>query len=648
MQKLLAILFVFLSVQLFATNINDTIYTTNEDCCVEILLPSVHFSDKLFITSSVEGTYIEKKSSNSQTVVVYHHRQIKGTHTLYIINNAEPTPKVQTITVVVRSKTWWMWMVFSIVGGLGLFLFGVHYMSDGFVRLLGHRFSSIVQQFSKTSGEAVVSGALLTTFLQSSSASSIFLMQLIHNRLITFKQTVGIIIGGALGTTITLQIIALRINNYALLLIAIGFILTFLFKHIKVKQTGQIFTGLGFLYLGLLIMTDGALQIKTVDAVLQYLTSFSNPLAGIVVGIVFTALTQSASAFIGILIMLSSVGLLSLQASIPLLIGSNIGTSVPVLLDSLNRTAEARKVAWFHLFYRILVALNFIFWIDTFSNLVESISTWINHGRPVSVPHLIANAHTIMYLSVTLFFMPFIPLLYHYFSQIMPAADKDDAFSPKYLNDESLDTPNIAIVLAKKEIMHTANIVYKMVENLLPSFLQKDLKKIDEIEHAEKRVNVLRDHITHFLIELNNKNQHIETAKEIFKLLSIVKELEEIADIVDTNLLPKARFWANSSLNFSDEGKQELEQFHKHCLSHLQSVMQAMASYDLKTAKKLKKIEKMSTSIAYQLEKSHYARLMSQVEASIQSSKTHIELIGLMQAIIRHATQIVRILYEYK
>jgi phosphate:Na+ symporter len=280
--------------------------------------------------------------------------------------------------------------------------------------------------------------------------------------------------------------------------------------------------------------------------------------------------------------------------------------------------------------------------------LVESISTWINQGRPVSVPHLIANAHTIMYVSVTLLFMPFIPLLYHYFSQIMPASNKDDAFSPKYLNDESLDTPNIAIVLAKKEIMHTANIVYKMVEDLLPSFLQKDLKKIDEIEHAEKRVNILRDHITSFLIELNNKNQHIETAKEIFKLLSIVKELEEIADIVDTNLLPKARFWANSSLNFSDEGKQELEQFHKHCLSHLQSVIKTMASYDVKTAKKLKKIEKMSTSIAYQLEKSHYARLMSQVEASIQSSKTHIELIGLMQAIIRHSTQIVRILYEYE
>ncbi len=648
MQKILTIILVLISVQLFAFHLNDTIYTTCEDSCIEILLPNIYFSSDFIISSSVEGTSIEKKSINNQTIVIYHHRQIKGLHTLYIVHDLEFTPKVQTITIVVRSKAWWMWMIFSIIGGLGLFLFGVHYMSDGFVRLLGHRFSNIVQEFSKASGGAVVSGVLLTTFLQSSSASSIFLMQLIHNRLMTFKQTVGIIIGGALGTTITLQIIALQINKYALLLIAIGFIFTFLFKHIKIKQVGQIFTGLGFLYLGLLIMTDGALQIKTLDTVLQYLISFTNPFAGIVVGIVFTTLTQSASAFIGILIMLSSVGVLSLPASIPLLIGSNIGTSVPVLLDSFNRTAEARKVAWFHLFYRLLVALIFIFWIGQFSSLVEAISTYFNQGRPVSVPHLIANAHTIMYVSVTLLFMPFIPLLYQYFSQFMPTSRKDDAFSPKYLNDESLNMPNIAIVLAKKEIMHTANIVYKMVEDLLPSFLQKDLKKIEEIEYAEKRVNVLRDHITRFLIELNHKNQHIETAKEIFKLLSIVKELEEIADIVDTNLLPKARFWANSSLNFSIEGKQELEQFHKHCLSHLQSVIQAMASHNVKTAKKLKKVEKMSTSIAYQLEKSHYARLMSQVEASIQSSKTHIELIGLMQAIIRHATQIVRIMYEYE
>ncbi|MCX7863399.1 MAG: Na/Pi cotransporter family protein [Bacteroidales bacterium] len=633
----------FLSYLVYAHSLNDTIYTTTEDSLVTIVLPG----DRVHCFSSVPGTLCKQVYQDNRLLLYYHHRHIKGTHTIYIINPSLSPYPTHIVNVVVRSKTWWIWMIFTILGGLGLFLFGIHYMSDGFVRLLGHKLSAIVQQLSRSSPESILAGTLLTTFLQSSSASSIFLMQLVHNRLSTFKQTVGIIIGGALGTTITLQIIALRINNYALFLIAIGFILTFLFNQAKIKNIGQIVTGLGLLYLGLLIMTDGALQIKTIDSVMHFLTSLSNPLAGIIIGIVFTTLTQSASAFIGILMTLGSIGALSLDTSVSLLIGSNIGTSFPVIMDSFNKQAEARNVAWFHLFYRIIVALFFIFWISEFARIVESLSVWFNGGSSVSMPHLIANAHTFMYVSITLLFMPFISLLYRYFSRIIAVSEQVDPYKPKYITDESLDTPNIAIVLAKKETLHLANIVVSMVEQLLPAFLNKDTKRIEKIEQAEKMVNVLRDHITRFLIELNKRNQHLETAKEIYKLLSIVKELEEIADIVDTNLIPKAHFWATSVINFSDEGKQELERFHQHCLKHLLSVIQAMAAFDIKKAKKLKKNEKQTILLAYQLEKSHYTRLMSEVEATVQSSKTHIELIGLLQAITRHATQIVRILYEF-
>jgi|YNPMSStandDraft_1061717.scaffolds.fasta_scaffold00165_5 phosphate:Na+ symporter len=601
----------------------------------------------VFVFSSVLETKFDIKKEKFVSQIYYYHQGNKGHHYVSIKKRTNQDFFVENYIIIVRSKTWWIWLLFGILGGLGLFLFGINFMSDGFVRFNEHKISQSVQRLSSNTGKSVIAGVFLTTILQSSSAGSIFMMRLVESRLMNFRQTIGIIIGGALGTTVTLQIIALKLNTYALFLIAIGFIFSFLTQNIRFRQIGQILSGLGFLYLGLLIMSENALELKNIESVTSILLKISNPFTGIFAGILFTAITQSASAFIGILMMLGSAGIISLDTAIPLFIGSNIGTSVPVLLASKNKSKEAQNVAMFHLLYRLLVASIFVFWIHEYSKIVIYVSEYLNKGNEVSLPHLIANAHTIMYLIVTVLFLPFIPLLYKYFSKYIRPSVKDDPFKPKYITEQSLESPGIALVLAKKEILHLANIVKKMVEDLLPAFLNKEKKIIYELEIDEKKVNAIRDEITYFLIKLNKNNIQIEMAREIYKLLGILKELEEIADIVDTNLLPKAKYWSNTSYDFSEDGKKELILFHEHCTKHLNSVVQAMVSFDTKSAKRLKKNEKETIRIAYELSKSHFSRLIEEVEATVQSSKTHIELIGLMQAITRHATQIIRILYDF-
>ncbi len=598
------------------------------------------------ISSNLKSSYkIRKELFVSQ--ICYYYQENKGEHHVSILKETNKGVIVENYVIIVRDKSWWIWLLFSILGGLGLFLFGINFMSDGFVRFNEHKISQFIQRLSSKTSNSVIAGVFLTTILQSSSASSIFLMRLVENRLMNFKQTIGIIIGGALGTTITLQIIALKLNTYALYFIAIGFIFSFLTQNIRFRQIGQVLSGLGFLYLGLLIMSEQALQLKNLESITNILSKMYNPFTAILTGIIFTAITQSASAFIGILMMLGSAGLITLDAAIPLFIGSNIGTSVPVLIASNQKPKDAQNIAIFHLLYRLLVALLFVFWISNYSQFVIYASEYINNGKPVSMPHLIANAHTIMYLIVTLLCLPFIHLMYQYFSKIIRPSKDEDPFKPKYIKEQSLESPGIALFLAKKETLHLANIVKKMVEELLPAFLEKDMKKISELEFLEKKVNIIRDEITRFLIKLNKANIHIEMAREIYKLLGIVKELEEIADIVDTNLLPKAKYWSNTDYDFSEEGRKELISFHQHCVTHLNSVVQVMVSFDTKSAKKLKKSEKETIRIAYELEKSHFSRLIEEVEATVKSSKTHIELIGLMQAITRHATQIVRILYDF-
>jgi len=216
----------------------------------------------------------------------------------------------------------------------------------------------------------------------------------------------------------------------------------------------------------------------------------------------------------------------------------------------------------------------------------------------------------------------------------------------KYINEQSLKTPSIALLLAKKETMHMANIVKGMVHKLLPLFVNKDKKLLQELEKEEQAVNMLRDQITDFLLQLSKQNVTEDLIKDSFKLLAIVKELEEIGDIIDTNLLPKARYWIENNYDFSEQGKQELQEYHSRCFKLISMVVDVMAKYDEYKATKIKKKEKENIKLAYDLEKSHFARLIEHVDKTVQSSKTHIELLGLMQAINRHSTQIVRILYD--
>ncbi len=553
--------------------------------------------------------------------------------------------KLTARTVIVRSSTWWFWTLFGIIGGLGLFLFGINYMSDGFIRLMGNRLHKIIQRFSRNAVTSINSGVILTTIMQSSSAVSIFLTKLVDNELMTFRQTLGVVVGAALGTTVTLQIIALQINAYALLLISVGFVLSFLIKKTTVKRIGQIFTGLGLLYLGLLLMSQAASVIKTVPEISGFLTNLSNPFTGVLIGILFTAITQSASAFIGLLIMLGSLNLISLEASVSLFIGSNIGTSIPVLLAIGDVENEAKWVAYFHLIYRIIGASLFIFWIGPFTDLVVRVSDLFSSH--ISLPHLIANAHTIMYVILTIILTPFLTFAYNHMKKFVKADESGSSLlKPKYINDQALETPSIAIILAKKEIMHMANITKKMVEQIAPLFLNKDKKILTELEKHEKAVNSLRDSITDYLLKLNKGNLSEESLKESYKLLAIVKELEEIGDIIDTNLLPKARYWIENNLEFSEQGKTELMEFHHRCYKLVTMVTDVMVNFDEHKVRKIKKKEKENIQLVFDFEKSHFTRLIEHVDKSLQSSKTHIELLGLMQAITRHATQIVRILYD--
>ena len=254
-----------------------------------------------------------------------------------------------------REKNWFFFLVAGFIGGLGLFLLGMTMMSEGMRSVAGERMRSVLSHLTHHKLIALGVGALLTTIIQSSSASTVMLVSFVHSKLMKFRQTLGIILGAGIGTTITAQVIAFNLTDYALLMIGMGFLLNFFFQSKKIRYIGRIILGFGILFFGMHVMSESMQPLKSHAPFIHMMLKLERPLIGILAGAVFTALIQSSSAFIGIMITLSLQGLLTLEASVPLILGANIGTSATALLASIKTTSEAQKVAIAHALFKVLV-----------------------------------------------------------------------------------------------------------------------------------------------------------------------------------------------------------------------------------------------------------------------------------------------------
>jgi phosphate:Na+ symporter len=594
--------------------------------------------------------FFTKRTSNQKGIVEFNYTPGKasGEYLLALcLPDEQDRSNILIYKVTVRNSYWWLMVLFGLLGGLGLFLFGINFMSEGLQHSAGNKMRTILGTLTNNRFAGMGIGVFVTTIIQSSSATSVMLISFVDSGLMRFKQSIAVIIGAALGTTITIQLVALNASKYALAFVALGFLLSFFSKVHHIKHIGQIITGLGLLFLGLLIMSDSVIPLKTFQPVIDTLIEMENPIIGILAGIIFTAITQSASAFIGVLIILGQQGLLSLEASIPLLIGANVGTSVTAIIAAVGTSSEAKKVAFAHTAYRIFGALLIVWWIPSFADIVRSFSKAIV-GSSASIPLQIANSHTLFYIGLTILSIPFTGLFSKLIDRIVPV--KNDPLpsflTVQFLDNNLLSTPSLALNLAKQETIRMANIVQDMTNDILLPFITKEPHVLSDIEKNERLVNFLRDQNTKYLLQISRQNVHEENTREAFQMMAVVKEIEQIADIISTNLLPKARYWVSNEFSFSDEGKKEIVTYHNLCQKQLRKAIEVFRDVNLEKAKTLKKRYKEYSTLALELEKSHFNRLVSEVEQSVGSSNIHIELLGMLNAITRHATNIARILLK--
>lgn len=556
--------------------------------------------------------------------------------------------------VFARKTNWVFLLIAGLMGGLGLFLLGMNMMSDGMQNAAGDKMRTILSQITHNRFIAVSMGTFITMALQSSSATTVMLVSFVHSKLMKFRQTIGVILGAGIGTTITVQLIAFKITDYALLMIGLGFMINFLFQSNKIRNIGKSILGFGILFFGMHIMSESMFPLRSYSPFIDAIIKLENPLLGILAGTIFTALIQSSAAFIGIMIVLATQGLISLEASIALLLGANIGTAITAILASLKTDREAKQVAIAHTLLKVVGVLIFLFWIPQFAELIEKISPKSVFPKgdfntlAETVPRQIANAHTVFNIVLTCLILPFTNLFARFVEKILPVKlVEKSVLKTVYLDYGMVKNSSLALSLAKKETLRMGRLVQDMTGDIIIPYLVKKSEVLDDIKKKEEEVNFLRDEINHYILKITRENLNEERVNESFQLLYTVKEFEQIADLVSTNMIGKAYNWSNSKLEFSEEGKNEIVDYHTRTQKQLSRALAVFESVNLEKAKAMKEKYKHYRNLEIELEKQHFERLRDEVTETISSSKSHVELMTFLRAINGHATNIARILLKW-
>lgn len=475
-------------------------------------------------------------------------------------------------------------MFTELFGGLGLFLYGMEMMSNGMKIAAGNKMRSLLEKLTSNRFLAVGVGAFVTMVIQSSSATTVMLVSFVNSGLLTFVQGLGVILGSNIGSTITAQIVAFKVTDYALALVAVGALMALFSKKDSSKNIGFVILGFGLLFYGMKVMSDTMAPLRENAMFNDILISLENPFMGILAGAAFTALIQSSSATTGIVITLASGGSISLEAGIPLILGANVGTCVTALLAGLNASREAKRVAIAHVTFNLLGVGLFCFWIPTFAEFISQTSG--------NIPRQIANAHTIFNILATVVFIPFTPLVAKLIIKYFPDEDINrDISKPKvmHLNNDVFDTPTVAISNAQAEIRGVIGLLERVVGSVAKPFISTeslhDIEDEEEdfeagLQNRMEKITFLNKEISSYLIKVNNQDLNDVQSREVFTLVSVVHNINSVKNSVNLRLHDLLIKKESQTEELSDNLIQEVESYHKKIVKQIKRLGKFFEKYD--------------------------------------------------------------------
>jgi len=454
----------------------------------------------------------------------------------------------------------WIPVGLGLIGGLALFLFGLQQMTGGLKLAGGSAMRQVLSKLTRNRFSAALAGTLVTAVIQSSSVTTVLVVGFISAGVLSFANSIGVILGANIGTTITAQIIAFKITESALILVAGGLILQWMNKRQVLRHYGTILIGLGLIFLGMEAMSDATRPLRDYEPFIHAMAALRNPVAGILVGAAFTALVQSSSATTGIVIILASQKVIPLEGGIALILGANIGTCVTALLSTVGAPRAALQAATAHVIFNVAGVLVWIGFIPALGSLVESISP------PEDVARQVANAHTIFNIANALLFIGFTPQLARLIQRMVPekAPRATGSGQAEFIKDYYLDHPAEALDQAWRETARLARWSHELVQDGLSAFLSNHHEKLLACREADARIDRLHQEIIEYLGRLGAKDLSPEESHGIYRCSSAVNYWENIADIMETEFASEAEKIQDRSLQISPQTMAQLKPIVEH------------------------------------------------------------------------------------
>jgi len=527
-------------------------------------------------------------------------------------------------------RRWYLLTIAGLVGGLCLFLFGLYYGSKGLRRLAGKRLRALL--FSLTSNRLLgaLVGAGVTVVFQSSGATTALLVGMASAGILGLGQALGVILGADLGTTLTVQVLAFRLFDYALLVAAGGFLLMLAVR--RLRNLGQAVFGFGLVFFSLGLVFAAAEPLRYLPETAAAVAAVGRtPWLGLLAAIVLTALVRSSAATVGLVVGLSFSGLLDIRAALPFILGANIGTSFVAVLASWRGGVEARRIAVGHVLFKVTIVAVCLPLLPWLVRLVEATAT--------GVPRQIANAHTLVNLFALGLFLPLLTP-YRRLLETLVRPRRGERFGPRYLDPRAVDTPELAVAQATRELLRMGDRVQRMYLRAIDVFTSRDKEGRRELVAADDQVDELETGINAFLARIAQEETTADLSRRTLALFHATDALENIGDIVSKSLMVYVQKSIEQGLAFSDEGVADLRAFHAEVGENLATALACVATWNTDLAARLARCKEWGNARQRELKNRHLARLGTGLKEALDTSAVHLDFVADLERINFHCSQI--------
>lgn len=537
----------------------------------------------------------------------------------------------------------------GLFGGLALFLFGMDVMTQALKSAAGDFMKDVLGRLTRNRFLGVGTGILVTAVIQSSSVTTVILVGFISAGLLSMPQSVAVIMGANIGTTITAQILAFNVEKFALPIIAAGFAVSFLAKRNDWRQFGMVTLGLGMVFYGMSVMSEGLYPLRSYSPFVSFMVNLHNPLLAAAVGALFTALVQSSTATTGILIVMASQGLIALEPAIAIALGANVGTCITAGLAAIGKIREAARAALVHTLFNIAGVLLWIGLVPQLAALAEWVSPAHSELTGVDrmaaeIPRQIANVHTFFNIANMLLFIGFTTQIGRLATWLIPdqTAKRDEALLPRYLDTALLSTPSIALGAARLEIGRMGDRVNRMLAAVMPAAIAGSRAQLREVADMDRVVDALHLSIIEFLGKVSAAELTLRQSSELMQLVEVANDLEQIGDRIATGLVTSAGKRIDQGVSVSPPTAMRLAEIHGFVVCALDDALRAFTAEDADLAKRVAWRKKEFSELSQSLTRHTLQRLTSGEPNRLRTYAREMDVVEILDGVFNIARRIAR------